>query len=407
MDFLRDYLLYNEGNECPAPYHQWAALSVLANAVGPKVCFPRGYFKIYCNFYACLVGDAGSRKTTAKDIALGMVMDTLPDLPLNASVETKDALTNYIASDDCVRAWKDPTGQLHEFHPCGLFLNEMKNFFSYSPGAMIDFLTDIYDRTGKPYSCRTIKRKTEIIQSPYINMLGCTTPDWFRENMKEKFIAGGFARRVVIVYEAKHKRIPDPKPSDEGKKAWARAAAHVLKVRDNQGDFSFSPEAWQWFSDWYVKLEPPKDNHLLQQAYSTKDSLLLKVAMLVHMSSYSAPTYVIDVPTFEFALALIDSTEGGIPKLTIGSGMNEYAQPVAKVLEVLEQAGGIMAEKTIRKMLWNDLPGHHIDGVFYQLGKMGLIQRFRGKDEATGTERDMVATEAAFEVLSKRKQTPQ
>ena len=49
MSFLRDYALYNSGNECSRNYHIWSALVLLAATAGRRVSCRWGYFDILSN----------------------------------------------------------------------------------------------------------------------------------------------------------------------------------------------------------------------------------------------------------------------------------------------------------------------------------------------------------------------
>ena len=63
--FIDAYLLYMRKTEPPYIYHRWCALSSIAALLGRNFYFQFGHFKVYPNLYCILIGEAGSRKSTA------------------------------------------------------------------------------------------------------------------------------------------------------------------------------------------------------------------------------------------------------------------------------------------------------------------------------------------------------
>ncbi len=198
MAFLKDYLFYNEQNECPRDYHIWSALVILAAAAGRRVYWRRGYSDMHPMLYVTLVGKMGTRKSTAKDIAMDLFCEALPDVPLGSATQSKEQIVQFLASPECMRAM-NINGEPIEYRPMMFFVNELKNWLAYNPGGMIAFLTDIYDR--KYFDAGTIKRGLEKIVNPCINILACETPEWIIDQLKLKIISGGFQRRMLYVYK--------------------------------------------------------------------------------------------------------------------------------------------------------------------------------------------------------------
>jgi hypothetical protein len=72
-DFLQAYFEYIGPTEAPMAFHRWSCLTVLGAWIGRDRIFKFGHFNIKPNIYCMLMGNAGSRKTTAIRIAAKLV----------------------------------------------------------------------------------------------------------------------------------------------------------------------------------------------------------------------------------------------------------------------------------------------------------------------------------------------
>jgi hypothetical protein len=344
MSFLNDYLTYNDNNECPRSFHIWTAFVLLAGAVGRKCYLDHGHITVLCNLYVCLVGRQGLRKSTAKDIGRDLFTEALPNIPIGASVQSCQDIVKCLASEDYGRIYVDENNVQVECKPIMFFVNELKNFLSINPTAMIDFLTDIYDR--KFYDAGTIKHGLQIILNPCVNVLACETPKWIISKLKLDIITGGFSRRMIYVYELnKRERIPFPTISTEARAARLRCLTHLQEVSKLVGRFTWAPAAKEYFENWYIQLKTPEDE-IMEGYYESKHIQMLKVAMLLALSKPN-PKLQITVDVLEEAIAHLDAIEENMPKLSVAAGRNELALPQQRILELVSARGGIFPEKQL------------------------------------------------------------
>ena len=64
-DFFQSYLEYTAGGEVPICFHRWAAIVGIGTILERNIYLPFGHGKIYPNQYAMLIGNAGTKKSTA------------------------------------------------------------------------------------------------------------------------------------------------------------------------------------------------------------------------------------------------------------------------------------------------------------------------------------------------------
>lgn len=352
MSFLKDYALYNSGNECSRNYHIWSALVVLAATTGRRVSCRWGYFDIHPNLYVVLVGKQGFRKSTAKDIARDLFVEACPNIPVGASVQSREDIVKFMASDQCLRAYNDETGTPIEYRPMVFFVNELKNFLSIDPGKMIEFMTDIYDR--KSFDASTIKHGLQKILNPCVNFLACETPVWIVEKLKSNIISGGFARRVLYVYETiRGPKISFPTITPEAQAARERCVLHLQKLPEISGEFVWTTGAREFYDKWYQGLKP-QDNEVMAGYYESKHVQMMKVAMLLALAD-AQPKLILTEDLLRFALVLLDEIEINMPKLSAAAGRNELAIPQQRIMEVLKDHNGFMREKQLKILIGNDL----------------------------------------------------
>lgn len=352
MSFLQDYALYNSGNECSRNYHIWSALVVLAATTGRRVSCRWGYFDIHPNLYVVLIGKQGFRKSTAKDIARDMFIEACPDIPVGASVQSREDIVKFMASEACLRAYTDETGSPIEYRPMVFFVNELKNFLSIDPGKMIEFMTDIYDR--KFFDASTIKHGLQKIVNPCVNFLACETPVWIIDKLKSNIISGGFARRVLYVYETvRGPKITFPTITDEAKAARERCILHLQKLPSICGEFVWTDAARKFYDKWYQGIKPPEDE-VMAGYYESKHIQLMKVAMLLALAE-KEPKLVLTEQLLQLALVLLDEIEINMPKLSVAAGRNELAIPQQRIMELLKECKGYMREKQLKIVIGKDL----------------------------------------------------
>lgn len=401
MPFLKDYLYFNSGNEAPENYHIWSSLALISSVVSRKVYMDWTQSRVYPNLYICLVGRQGSRKSTAKDIARDILEDHFPEIPCGADVTSSQAITKRLADSDCTVAFTDEFGASVEIHPCSFFINELKHFLGISPQNMLEFLTDIYDR--KFIKTDYKNSGMDIIPNPYIVMLACETPEWILSKLKTEIISGGFARRLIPVFESKKRcNIPEPFMDEDMAKAKVRVVETLKKAKGLVGPMSWEPEAKKFYDEWYMGLKNP-DDPLMEGFYSSKHTQILKVAMLLTAVEYN--DRVLRKEIIEVSMALVERIEPGMCLLYKGAGRNELAQPTERLLTWVTSRGGIVSEKEFRLTADRDMNPREAYSVMQHLQQTDQI-RILEETLPSGMKRKMIATLAKATELAGKAAVP-
>jgi len=357
-NFIGNFIIANNGNECPKEYIVWSGYAALSFAIGPQVWINYEHFAVSANLYVCLVGPAGNRKTFARDKAMELLMDGMRDPVVSAECETKQGITAFMAQNEQTRFFPHPNGKLFEFHPYGIFGSELMNYLSLGASDMIVFLTDIYDHAFKPYRYR-LKKEFEFIKNPYVVMLSCTTPKWLCDQIKTDQFCTGFGRRTIFVCNDSDIRMR-PTMSEESRLARQRCVdriKHVVYTKNPLnpgvvGEYRLDPEADHWFwKEWYLRF-PLGDDPFMRSWRRSKSIQVLKVAMLTSLAE--ADTLVLTTRHLKTALTLLDAVESEMPMLTLRMGKSEVVESSLRIIEVLRNHGGIMAEKDLKAATLRD-----------------------------------------------------
>lgn len=349
MNFIEAYELYASGNEASPTFHTWGAIGTISAVIGRRIWFDQEYYKIYPNTYIVFVGEPGDKKTTALNVARGLVQKT--ETPLAPPSITKEALTLLLSkSNEKSPCLKQTTidNTIHEFAHISIFASEIVTMLSAggNPIGMIEFLTDIYDR--EMFEVVTKNKGTDMIIGPYITLMACMTPEQTGQMLKQSIITGGFSRRVVFIYgRSKPEGIPFPKLTDEQQKARLFLLEKLNELKNWRGVFTMTDEAKAFFAEWYqkkhVELNKPHPA-AFKNWLRSKDVMLIKVSMLLVVSEFKMQN-VIELRHLKQGLEMLNKVEPDIGRIFAGAGRNLGADLAHKIQRYLEETPSKSANK--------------------------------------------------------------
>ena len=365
-NFLHQYLLFNSGNEAPRNYHIWTSFILTAAAIHKRVYIPVGMLKVHLNIYVGLVGSQGSRKTTAKNVGLDLFTEAFPDYPILSSVQSREDIVRYM-NEDCNKfTFTDHTGCDVSVRPIVGFINELMNFFSVDPTKSVQFFTDIYDE--KRFKASTIKRGLEDLVNPCVNFLACSTAEWIIDNMKGNIISGGWARRIIYVYETdRQDPMPFPEYPENHVAMFKEMVDHLRRISQLAGVFEWDEDAKAFYSEWYIEMykNPPADK-MMAGFYESKHIQAIKLAGILALMAWPVVLR-ITKEHFQQAVAFLDVLEANMPKLFAAAGQNYLAAPQQYAIEALHKAGGAIPDKAFKKLLCRDLAPMEVEQLIRQM----------------------------------------
>jgi hypothetical protein len=258
-DWLESYMEYTEHSEAPDAFHRWTGIAVLAGALRRKVWINMGYFKWYPNFYITFVAPPGvvSKSTTA-DIGMRLLRQ-VEGIHFGPSSATWQALvSSLVASTELVPMAQGPLTIEMEMMPMSamtIVASELGTFLDPDDRKSMDALVALWD-CPEDFEKATKLDGSERIVNTWFQVLGCTTPSWIADNLNNYFIGGGFASRTIFIYsEVKRRLIAYPQKLLEQKQdnIKEKLIIDLNKVANMMGEYTLTPEAYAWGTDWYTK----------------------------------------------------------------------------------------------------------------------------------------------------------
>lgn len=319
---------------CDAPerFIFWSGLFTVAAALRRNVVIPKsilGSWECYPYLYVFLVGPPGTRKTTAARFGSGL-LEKLPELIPAPSAPSQAALAEKLSKteDSALYIVAEEFGEL---------LSKSGN-----GREMYDFLAAAFDGK-KSFEIATISRGTQIIMNPCVSLITGTTLKWISEHMPEGAIGGGFASRVLFLYEEELSKEAFFYTKAVGRELdWTLLnkyqddLEHDLKLISNlKGEFKITDDAQRFGEAWFREMKNKKQTDpKLSLYFKRKHVNMLKLAM-INRICYSNEL-VLEQHDIEFAVGLLESTEKNLPRIFEGVGKNPFAFDMKDIVRYVE-----------------------------------------------------------------------
>lgn len=352
-------------SEAPESYHIWAGLFTLASVLKRKVLVPKKYlggWEVSPTLFIIFVAPPGkARKSTTAFYAEDLLRQ-VPQVKMASSAMTKEVLLKKLA--DVVDS------------SISIFSSEFAVFIQKSGVEMFDLLTHLFD-ANKDISSETLSRGIDFAEKPCVNLLAATTPDWISANMPESIIGGGFASRVIFVFEEKKRRSKlyhtdfDQATALKVKQDLVDDLCHL--ATDIEGEYAITEQAQSFMEKWYEENDErnPVSNYRLEGYYQRKPAHIHKVAMLFK-ASYS-DELVLEIQDFETAIKLLDNLEKKLPKTFANIGKNQYTTEMDRIVDFVAMKGSVH-ERDIKAKFYHAAQPYILKQLIDALISMGRLK---------------------------------
>lgn len=378
-DWLSVYMETLENTEPPRNYHLWTAISTLAAAVQRKCSISMGHLTFYPNMYIILVGPPGkTRKGTAMDIGETFIRSL--EVPISSDSMTRAALIE--ALEESGRTFQDEGDNPVTHSSLTIISPEFTVFLGHENVTLLDNLTDWYD--CRNFENRTKTAGTNIIPNVWMNILGATTPEMLRLALPQHLISGGFASRVIFVYEdKKYRTVPFPYFSDKEKKNLEYLSEDLAHINTLNGRFKVTEEFIESYSAWYYELgkNPPFKDPVFDGYLGRRQVHLIKLSMLCSISRGDS----LELTQNDFIRAdtFLRNAETNMPKAFLGVGRSSNAEVIAKLMEAI----AIKREVTfgeLMNMFYLDTDQHTLQRMIETLEVMKFCKYTRAANTEAG-----------------------
>jgi hypothetical protein len=321
--------------------HFFAGVSAIAGCLRRKVWIDNIRFRWLPNCYVVFVADPGivSKSSTA-DIAMDLLR-AVPGIKFGPdSVTWQSLVTSFAASSEAF----EYDGTYYPMSPLTLASSEFGSLMDLANQDMVNLFIELWDGKAK-YEKQTKLSGCDTIESPWINLLACTTPSWVATNMNQLATAGGLTSRTIYVFaSAKENLIAHPRKSAPSDHTSLRAdLIHDLEYISTNlcGPFTFTREAEEWEEAWYANLwtnlYKPELPDWQKGYYARKQTHLNKLAMIFSVSR--GDSLQITAEDFGMAEQMLQSIEIDLAKVFAKVGKSEEAIQAEKLLDFVKRVG--------------------------------------------------------------------
>lgn len=398
-DLFSLYFDYTKDTEPPTIYHRWSLIASVAAFLGRQVWMNRGVEKLYPNMYVMLIGNPGTRKSTAikgcarvlrtvgyntfaaektskEKFLLDLEGDTDEQTYLHSADGKKRGAGDTTARDVLANlSLDDGDSGIGDGIPREVFVTA-DEFNEFVGSGNIDFLSMLgalwdWDSETSTYKFRLKNSKSLSIYQPTITILGGNTHAGFQQAFPEAAIGQGFLSRLILVYsEPSGRKITFPKKPDE--RVAVKLAEKFNDIRKSvRGELSLSPQAANSLDTIYRTWQDLDDSRF--KGYSTRRfTHLLKLCVVVTAMRASIR---VDIQDVLLSNTILTFTENHMSKALGEYGKSRNSAASHSLMTALYETKKPLSMEELWKVVSRDLEKREMLGdLLRNLQEAGKIQ---------------------------------
>lgn len=377
------YFEYTKETEAPMIFHRWSLIAGVSAVLGRRFWFPFGTTRIFPNTYVMLIGNPGTRKSSAIKLSKKLIASTGYD-KFSAEKSTKEKFLldleglpenygeNYgsnsrysrrrtngsenISSQDVLRNL-ELTGDeaIHDGLPREVFI-AADEFNEFAGSGNLDFFSLLgslwdWDDEYTTYKHRLKNSKSISIYQPTISLLGGNTHTGLQEGFPIQTIGQGFMSRLILVHgEPSGRKITFPKkPPDHLATAIQR---HFKAIQETVvGEATMSKEAARAL-DVIYRSWVDIDDYRFKYYSSRRFTHLIKLLLICTAMRVSTQ---IDMQDVLLANTVLTYTESTMSKALGEFGKSRNSDATQAVMTALYEAKRPLTFEDLWKVVSRDL----------------------------------------------------
>lgn len=351
-DFFDAYLEYTSGGEVPICFHRWSAIVGIGALLERNVYLPFGHSNIYPNQYTMLIGEPGTKKSTAiklmKKLLLKAGFDHIAAEKTSGEKYLADlSATHGEGPDHETVLEKNIFGTVNEslVTPSLVAADEANTFFGINNLNFLTVLGDLWDYEGK-FENRIKTGKSDFIPNPTISILSGNTPELFSFAFPPTIFGSGFFSRLLLVYsEPTGIKVTIPRTPSNEETSGIVQMFQMIRAQ-SVGIRELSSSAYNLVDKIYQTMEKPEDIRFVSYQ-NRKLTHLLKLCLVVsacRMEKEISESSVLQANTY------LRYAEKLMPKALGEFGKAKNADTSQKVLNVIEQKFPISVKDIFREV---------------------------------------------------------
>lgn len=352
IPFTQQYLNYVGETEAPIFYHRWSCLSMVGAYLGRQFSFSHGHFNLHTNLYVMLIGDPGTRKSTAIKLAKKILVQAGYET-ISADKTSKEKFmldlageTEEVSADSRGRNPKQVVDKLLDSnygweeledesssHEMYIACDEFNDFIGLGNLEFVSLLGNLWDFDGV-FKNRIKTGKSVSINNPTVSILGGNTATSFANAFPPETLGQGFFSRLLLIHgESTGKLITFPKmPAMEATAEMVTALQRIKLVCN--GTAKLTPEAEAALDGIYKSYKPLEDQRFKFYA-SRRLTHLLKLILVIAATHYST---VITIDHVIEANTILHHTENYMSKALGEFGRAKGSDITHKIMSILSSS---------------------------------------------------------------------
>ena len=399
------YFEYTKDTEAPIIFHRWSLIACVSAALGRKFYLPFGASRIFPNCYVMLIGNPGTRKSSAIKLSKKLLAST-GYAKFSAEKTTKEKFLldleglpenfgdNYAASSNNLRAGRGSSGSKNltsrdilanlniggdetvlDRTPREVFI-AADEFNEFAGSGNLDFFSLLgalwdWDDDNETYKHRLKNSKSLSIYQPTISILGGNTHTGLQEGFPIQTIGQGFMSRLLLIHgEPSGRKIafPTTPPQDLAR----RIQEHYKAINELVvGEATLSGQATRALDTIYRTWHELEDYRF--KYYSSRRYVHLLKLVLV-CAAMRLSTFV-DLQDVLLANTILTHTEGTMSKALGEFGKSRNSEATQAVMTALYEAKKPLNFEDLWKVVSRDLDKREaLTDILSGLMQAGKIQ---------------------------------
>jgi hypothetical protein len=357
------YFSYVDKTEPPLVFHRWSLLSCLGAYLGRQYRMPFGDFNIHPNMYVMLIGDPGTRKSTAIKLSKKVLGSAGYDKFSAERTSKEKFLLDLEGVEDDEGGTKDTNAVMRNLfgddhiagdpRECFICADEFNEFVGSGNLEFLSLLGSLWDwdDPAQPFKQRLKTSRSVNIYQPTISILAGNTHAGFAEAFPPQSIGQGFLSRLILVFgESSGKKITFPERPSDAVKQQLTSMFETIRA-EVTGEATMTSQARQMLEVIYRNFEGLEDARF--KHYSTRRfTHLLKLCLLSSAANLRTEIRAEDVL---FANTLLTFTEHKMPNAMGEFGKARNSDVAARIISVLSEAKGPQDVPALWKQVQSDL----------------------------------------------------
>ena len=349
---------YVADTESPILYHRWCLISAVSALLGRNFYLPFGHSVIYPNQFCMLIGDPGTRKSSAINIAKKLVKVTgYENIAEGKTTKEKFLMDLYGQHEEGSGTNLTALLEMDADYPREMYIaaDEFTNFSGAGNYEFFSLLGELWD-CPDALPVRTKNSKSFTIPEPVVNIIAGNTHAGFAAAFPPDIMGQGFLSRIILIYGDKTGvRITFPKTPDENLKRDLVAHLSAIRLRVH-GAAQITPEAYAAIDYLYQNFEELDDSRL--RHYSNRRVVHLVKLCLVNAAMRLDTTITEEDVTL--GNTILSWTENLMPRALGEFGKSKHSGVTAKILELLNGATKPIPIHEIWKHVSTDLEKYQL-----------------------------------------------